>query len=83
MQATKNTSVGDVEKALKAYLAKTRENEKTLTVFASEANRYLTNYEELAIVQIARLIGSCGAGVGKDEIWISSIHTYIIMNTLG
>jgi hypothetical protein len=75
MQA-KNASVGNVEKALKGYLAKTRENEKTRTASAHEANRYLTNNEELAIVQIARLMGSCGAGVSKDEL-LEIVNSYI------
>jgi hypothetical protein len=72
----KNTCVGDVEKELKAYLTKTNDNGKARTGPASASKRYLTSNEELAIVQIARLMGSCGAGVGRDEL-LEIVNSYI------
>jgi hypothetical protein len=75
MQA-ENTCVGDVEKVLKAHLAKTRVNARNRTGPANVAKRYLTNNEELAFVQIARLMGSCGAGVGKEEL-LGIVNSYI------
>jgi hypothetical protein len=75
LQAQK-TCVEAVEKVLKSQLAKTRQNERKRTGAASKASRYLTNNEELAIVQIARLMGSCGAGIGRDEL-LDIINTYI------
>jgi hypothetical protein len=73
---TNNTSVGEVEKVLTDYLKKKRMNERTRTGAAHVALRYLTDNEELAIVQIARLMGSCGAGVGRDEV-LDMVNTYI------
>jgi hypothetical protein len=68
--------VGDIEKVLKEHLKQTRTNEQNRTGPASSAKRYLTNNEELAIVQLARLMGSCGAGVGRDEL-LDVINSYI------
>ena len=75
LQALK-TCVEEVEKVLKSSLAKTRQNSRKRTGAASKASRYLTNNEELAIVQIARLMGSCGAGIGRDEL-LDIVNTYI------
>jgi hypothetical protein len=75
LQTQKTCDVA-VKKVLKSHLAKTRENARKCTGFANKATRYLTDNEELAIVQIARLMGSCGAGIGRDEL-LDIINTYI------
>jgi hypothetical protein len=75
LQAQK-TCVTVVEKVLKSHLAKTRANARKRTGSASQASRYLTNNEELAIVQMARLMGACGAGISRDEL-LDIVNTYI------
>ena len=68
--------MGDIEKILRAHFAKTEENRRKCTGLANKATRYLTINEEVAIVQIARLMGSCSAGIGREEL-LEIVNTYI------
>ena len=82
MQAN-NTCVGDVEKVMKAHLKKKEDNEKTRTGPANAATRYLTDNEELAIVQIARLnLLRAFKLYPTQELWVEYFREIRFTNTV-
>jgi hypothetical protein len=60
--------IREADVALRVKLAKKKKNEKARVSAAGVANRYLTDNEELAIVQMCRVLSMCGRGVTKDEL---------------
>ena len=50
------------------YFLAVKENSGKHTVTASEANCYLTDQQELAIVKIAKLLGMMGKGITRLDI---------------
>ena len=60
--------VGDADKALKEKLLRRTENGKRRVQAANQATRYLTNNEELAIVQVVRILAGAGSGVSPEEL---------------
>jgi hypothetical protein len=61
---------------LNDYISKLKQNTLNLTKKASESHRYLTDNEELAIVQFCRVLSSMGQGVPKQEV-LMMIDEYI------
>jgi hypothetical protein len=59
---------GEADAALRLKLVRKTENKKRLVQHANEAKRYLTNNEELAIVQMCRIRSMCGPGVSTDKL---------------
>jgi hypothetical protein len=60
--------IREADVALRVELAKKKKNEKGRVSAAGEAKQYLTDNEELAIVQMCRVLSMCGRGVTKDEL---------------
>jgi hypothetical protein len=67
LQALKKP-VGMAKATLVPYFLAVEENSGKCTVAASEANCYLTDQQELAIVQIAKLLGMMGEGLTRLDI---------------
>jgi hypothetical protein len=68
--------IREADVALRVKLAKKKNNVKTRVSAAGEVKRYLTDNEELAIVQMCRVLGMCGRGVTKDEL-LNITNAYI------
>jgi hypothetical protein len=60
--------IREANAALHLKLARKTENEKRRVEHASKAKRYLSNNEELAIVQTCRILSMCGRGVLADKL---------------
>jgi hypothetical protein len=60
--------IREADVALRVKLAKKEKNEKARVLAAGEAKRYLTDNEELAIIQMCRVLSMCGRGVTKDGL---------------
>ncbi len=60
--------IREADVALRVKLAKKKKNEKARVSATGVANRDLTDNEELAIVQMCRVLSMCGRGVTKDEL---------------
>jgi hypothetical protein len=67
LQALKKP-VGMAKATLVPYFLAVEENSGKHTVTASEANCYLTDQQELAIVKIAKLLGMMGKGITRLDI---------------
>ena len=53
---------------LTAYFEKKSKNRSFRTESATKSTRYLTDNEELAIIQLCRLLGGMGYGITRDEL---------------
>jgi len=53
---------------LTAYFEKKSKNRSFRTENATKSTRYLTDNEELAIIQLCRLLGGMGYGITRDEL---------------
>jgi hypothetical protein len=60
--------IREADAAQRLKLVRKTENEKRRVQHANEAKRYLTNNEELAIVQMCCILSMCGRGVSADEL---------------
>jgi hypothetical protein len=58
----------EADAALRLKLVRKTENEKRHVRHANKAKRYLSNNEELAIIQICCILSMCGRGVSEDEL---------------
>jgi hypothetical protein len=63
-----NIPLEAVEKCIICYFTDMNKNEKYRGSKAGAANRYLTDNEEMAVMQIARLLGEMGGGLSKSEL---------------
>ena len=61
---------------MRLKISRKTENEKKRVEKATEAKRYLTNNEGLAIVQMCRILSMCGRGVLADEL-LNMTNEYI------
>jgi len=63
---------------LNAYFEKKTKNRSYRTSNATMATKYLTDNEELAIIQLCRLLGGMGYGITRDELQdiVSSITNF-------
>jgi hypothetical protein len=68
--------IREADVALRVKLAKKNNNKKARVPETGEAKRYLTDNEELAIVQMCRVLSMCGRGVIKDEL-LNITNAYI------
>jgi hypothetical protein len=66
----------DADKALRLKISRKTENEKKCVEKATKAKGYLTNNEELAIVQMCRILSMCGPGVSADKL-LNMTNEYI------
>jgi hypothetical protein len=63
-----NKPVEQAEAVLNEYISKLKHNTTNRTKTASASHRYLTDNEELAIVQLCRVLANMGQGVSKQEV---------------
>jgi hypothetical protein len=68
--------IREADAALRLKLVRKTENEKRRVQHANKAKRYLTNNEELAIVQMCRILSMCGRGVSAIE-FLNITNKYI------
>ena len=83
LQNLKENGVQDEEQAKKllhAYFESKTKNRSSHPKNASKATRYLSENEELSIVQLCHLLGSMGYGITRDELqsFISTITNWQI-----
>jgi len=83
LQNLKENGVQDEEQAKKllhAYFESKTKNRSSRSKNASKATRYLSENEELSIVQLCHLLGSMGYGITRDELqsFISTITNWQI-----
>jgi len=83
LQNLKENGVQDEEQAKKllhAYFESKTKNRSSRPKNASKATRYLSENEELSIVQLCRLLGSMGYGITRDELqsFISTVTNWQI-----
>ncbi len=71
-----NKPVEQAEAGLNDYIRNLKQGTSNQTKKASASNRYLTDNEELAIVQVCRVLASMGQGVSKQEV-LMMIDEYI------
>jgi len=81
LQNLKKNGIHDEEQAKKllhAYFESKMKNRSSHTKNASNATRYLSENEELSIIQMCRLLGSMGYGITRDELqsFISTITNW-------
>jgi hypothetical protein len=68
--------IRDADAALRLQISRKTEKKKKSVEKASEAKWYLTNNEELAIVQMYCILGMCGCGLSADEL-LNMTNKYI------
>jgi len=78
LKEASNRDEAQAKLCLNAYFKKTAKNRSNRTATATLATRYLTENEELAIIQLCHLLGSMGYGITHDELQaiVSSITNY-------
>jgi len=65
----KENGVRDDEQVhLNAYFAEKSKNRSKHTKKASKSTQYLTDHEELEVIQLCHLLGSMGYGITCDEL---------------
>ena len=67
----KESGVRDEQQAkvrLNAYFAEKAKNKSKRAKKASKSTRYLTDNEELEVIQLCRLLGNMGYGITRDEL---------------
>jgi len=73
-----NSDEAQARLCLNAYFEKKTKNRSYRTSNATMATKYLTDNEELAIIQLCRLLGGMGYGITRDELQdiVSSITNF-------
>jgi hypothetical protein len=71
-----NKPVAQAEAIMNDYVGSLNKNKSKRTNDANTSHRYLTDDEELAIVQLCRVLASMGNGVSKQEV-LKMIDEYI------
>ncbi len=73
-----NRDEAQAKLCLNAYFEKKTKNRSYRTLNATISTKYLTDNEELAIIQLCRLLGGMGYGITRDELQdiVSSITNF-------
>jgi hypothetical protein len=70
LQEADNGTLKEAEAAIKAHMETINKHKKSRTVTASIANRFLTDNEEIQIVELCRVLAAMGQGVTTAELLI-------------